>query len=399
MSRSRVIASNWGGATIEGSVVPGFEPVIDAFQRNFALGRELGAAFSAYADGELAVDLWAGLADSRRHSPWAADTLVGILSGSKGLVAACLARLIEHGELDLDASVCHYWPEFATNGKSGILVRHVVSHQAGLPGLTTPVTVEEATDSVRMAQLLASQRPVYAPGREVQYHALTFGWLSGELIRRIDGRPIGVFLQDEIARPLNLEVWIGLPPSQEHRVARVEHTRDFSSEHEELIKICEEDKYAWSVWANPPRFKDGDLASNLPLWHSAEVPGTSAIVSARSLARLYACLARGGQDGNGYELLSRATVDLVRRCAAIGPVPVIGAQIAFGVGFGVQTKDMQYGPPSDAFGHTGAGGSVHGAWPSLKAGFSYAPNLLDSFATVDSRAKALLDALYGALTA
>jgi CubicO group peptidase (beta-lactamase class C family) len=377
-----------------GSVAPGFVSVRDAFERNFADGGELGAAFAAYVDGELVVDLWGGVADASRGVPWRGETLVPVFSGSKGLVATCVLKLVEAGVLELEAPVCRYWPEFAAEGKEGILVRHVVSHQAGMPGLLTPVSLEEATDPVRMAALLAAQRPIAAPGSQTIYHAVTFGWLCGELVRRVDGRSVGRFLREEIAEPLGLEAWIGLPEEFEPRVAVIERPPGFGAE---MVVSRERDELAWSVWANPPRFAAGGLAANLPMWHAAEVPATSGIVSARSLARLYGCLARGGEL-DGVRLLAPETIEQGRRPLSRGHDPYADVPIGFATGFGLQTSQMSLGPEADAFGHGGAGGSMHGAWPALRTGFSYAPNRLARLDVVDERAGALLDALRRSLT-
>ena len=374
----------------------GFEEVAEAFARNFSELEEIGAAFAAYVDGELVVDLWGGLADARRNVAWGRDTLVGVFSGSKGIVAACLLLLLERGQLELDAPVCRYWPEFAACGKEDVLVRDVVSHQAGLPGLLTPASVEEATDAARMAQLLAAQRPIAPPGSGPVYHAVTFGWLCGELVRRVDGRSIGQLLRDEIADPLGLDVWIGLPARHEGRVAVLERSAAFGRGPSDLLVEREVDETAWSIYSNPPRWSPhGELAANLRSWRQAEVPATNGIVNARSLARLYGCLARGGEI-DGVRLLSPETVERGRRCLARGQDPYVG-ELAFATGFELQTGGVDLGPPTDAFGHSGAGGSVHGAWPGLRTGFSYAPNLLRSLDGGDPRAEALLTALHSAI--
>jgi CubicO group peptidase (beta-lactamase class C family) len=310
-------------------------------------------------------------------------------------VATCLLLLIERGQLELDAPVCSYWPEFAANGKERILVRDVVSHRAGLPGLLTPVSVEEATDDLRMAALLAAQRPIKAARAGPLYHAMTFGWLCGELVRRVDGRSVGRFLREEIAGPLDLEVWIGLPERFEHRVAVLERDSGFEREQSGLVLGPNDDEVAWSIWSNPPRFADGLLAANLRRWHAAEIPASNGIVTARSLARLYGCLARGGEFDGG-RLLLPDTLEMARGCLARGHDPYLG-EVAFAVGFQLQTTQMELGPPADAYGHAGAGGSLHGAWPSLRTGFSYTPNLLSSLATADPRPEALLDALHTAI--
>ena len=380
-------------SAVSGFAAPGFEGVVEAFERNFAEHGELGAAFAACHDGEPVVDLWAGLADRGRGVPWREDTLVGVFSGSKGLVATCMLLLVERGQLELDAPVCRYWPDFAAAGKQDIVVRDVVSHRAGLAGLLREVSLEQATDDVAMARLLAAQAPRPAPDGGPRYHAVTFGWLCGELVRRVDGRSLGRFLREEVAEALGLELWIGLPAELEPRVARIERGPGFG---QGIVASREADEAAWSVWSNPPRFADGELAANLPSWHAAEVPATNGIVAARSLARLYGCLARGGEL-DGARLVGASTIAEGTRALARGTDPYIG-EVAFATGFQVQTGERELGPPEDAFGHPGAGGSVHGAWPGLRTGFSYAPNLLANLESADPRAAGLLDALHVAVT-
>jgi CubicO group peptidase (beta-lactamase class C family) len=375
-----------------GHVAPGFEAVAAVFDQNLARRGELGAAFAACVDGQLVVDLWGGVADQSRAQRWERDTLVGVFSGTKGMVATALLLLVERGGLDLEAPVARYWPEFAAHGKEMILVRDVVSHQARLPGLTTPVDVEEATDAARMATLLAAQPPI-APRSGPVYHAMTFGWLCGELVRRVDGRPVGRLFREEIAAPLGLDAWIGLPERCEPRVARIESGAEFAAEVGAALKRGDSDPIAWSIWSNPPRFAQGELAANLRAWRAAEVPASNGVATARSLATLYGCLARGGEI-DGFRLLASPTLAAGRRCLANGFDPYLEADVTFATGFQLQTADLRFGPPADAFGHPGAGGSVHGAWPALRTGFSYAPNLLGSFGVDDPRAERLLDALH-----
>lgn len=378
---------------MQGFAAPGFERVAEAFEGNFAERGEIGAAFAAYLDGELIVDLWGGTADRRTGRPWERDTLVGVFSGTKGITATCLLPLIERAQLDLQAPVSRYWPEFGVHGKDRIRVRDVVCHEAGLPGLLTPVSIEDATDEVAMAALVAAQRSIAAPGAGPRYHAVTFGWLCGELLRRVDGRSIGRFLREEIAEPLGLDIWIGLPDEHRSRVAFLERDAAFEREQREVAIDRAQDEIAWSIWSNPPRFADGEMAANRPIWQKAEVPATNGIVAPRSLARLYGCLACEGTI-DGVRLLAPQTIEDARRGLSRGEDPCLGEMLAFGTGFELQTEEMRLGPAADAFGHTGAGGSVHGAWPSLRLSFSYAPNLLASLSGVDTRAQALLSALY-----
>jgi CubicO group peptidase (beta-lactamase class C family) len=224
---------------------------------------------------------------------------------------------------------------------------------------------------------------------------MTWGWLCGALIRRVDGRTVGRFLAEEVASPLGLEVWIGLPPHHERRVAVIERGDGFEAKSSGLPG--DTDRIAWSIWGNPPRFTGPELAANLPSWHAAEVPASNGIVSARSLARLYGCLARGGEI-DGVKLVSEETVAAARQCLSRGYDRYLEAPIAFGIGFQVQTADAPFGPPADAFGHAGAGGSIHGAWPGLRTGFSYTPNLLGRLGATDPRAESVLAALHVAVT-
>ena len=225
---------------------------------------------------------------------------------------------------------------------------------------------------------------------------MTFGWLCGELVRRVDGRSVGRFLREEIAESLGVEVWIGLPECHEHRVAVLERGAAFGNDHDDSAARRDVDPVAWSIWSNPPRFADGELAADQRRWHAAEIPATERDRDGTLAgAPLPAASPRAGEIG-GVRLLSPETVEMGRRCLARGNDPCVGA-IAFATGFQVQTSEMRLGPAADAFGHGGAGGSMHGAWPSLRTGFSYAPNLLASLSSLDPRANALLGAMHTAV--
>ncbi len=375
---------------IHGLVSPGYEAVAEQFRINFRERGDRGAAFAAVVDGEIVIDIWAGWADQIKRSPWCSDTIAGIFSGTKGFVATCLLLLLERGQLDLDRPVCDYWPEFAAHGKEAVLVRHVVSHQAGLPGLTTPITVDEATDGLRMARLLADQPPICEPGTRLYYHALTFGWLCGELIRRVDGRSVGRMFAEDVARPLGLDAWIGLPLEQEPRVAVIERGPGFAAHAQGTAEL---DPVAWSIWENPPRFTSDPMPINTRSWRAAEIPAGNGIASARAAALLYGCLARGGDMG-GVRILRPQTIEQGIRCLARGVEPYLQQTLAYGVGFQLQTDAGPFGNAAIAFGHDGAGGSMHGAWPELRTGFSYVTNTLLRSEGRDPRAVALLAALH-----
>jgi CubicO group peptidase (beta-lactamase class C family) len=378
-----------------GLVTAGFEGVVEEFERNFSEREELGAAFAVYRDGRLVIDIWGGIAHRPAMSPWARDTVQMIFSGTKGLVAVCLLALIERGELELHAPVARYWPEFADTGKGEILVEQVVSHRSGLPGLSDRVEMADLLDDRRLSALLAAQEPLLAPGTFC-YHPLTFGWLCGELVRRITGRSIGSFFETEVASPLGLELWIGLPSEQETRVATLELEPAWNSSGS-LEAALARDQLARLAWANPPCFDADVFPFNAPEYHAAEIPGVSGIGTARSLARVYGCLACDGQI-EGVRLLKEETVALGRTELSRDLDPVAGREMAFGVGFALPTDLVGYGPPADAFGHRGAGGSMHGAWPSERVGFSDGTNLMLNRVN-DPRAEALLLALHKSVSA
>jgi CubicO group peptidase (beta-lactamase class C family) len=377
----------------ESFVASGFEGVAEAFEQNFAARDELGAAFSAVRDGETIVDLYGGLADRASGRPWTHDTLQLIFSGTKGLVAVCVLLLLERGQLGLDAPVARYWPEF---GKESVRVRDVVSHTARLPGIDTEVGYDEYTDVARMTAILAAQPQSEDPRAASCYHALTYGWLCGELVRRAAGRSVGRFFAEEVAGPLGLELWIGLPQEQEARVSTLELHESFPTQPQYQAERSAEDPLTRSIWGNPPAFAREDFPWNRRDYRAAEIPGANAVGTARSVARLYACLARGGEL-DGIRLLSEGTVRLGRTELSRGWDQVMDRPLAFGVGFQLQTEAAPFGPPGDGFGHGGAGGSIHGAWPGPRVGFSYAMNMMRDDEQEDGRAQALLRALHEAL--
>lgn len=369
----------------QGTVAPGFEAVADAFAQNFSERGEHGAAFSVVIDDVTIVDLWGGMADAARTRRWSQDTLQLIFSGTKGLVAICLLVLIDRGELSLNEPVCRWWPEFAAEGKDAITVAEVVSHRARLPAIAETLTEDDLLNGVELARRLARQAPERDPRAVTIYHPLTYGWLCGELVRRISGQSVGRFFADEVAGPLGLDLWIGLPAELEPRVSELVCGPGFDNG-----ARGGSDPLLAAIYDNPPLFPCAALPWNASRFHTAEIPGANAIGSARSVARLYAALTTG-------RLMSDATVRLGRTELSRFTEPATGEPLAFGVGFQLQTHEARYGPPTTAFGHTGTGGSVHGAWPEQGLGFSYTMNELRDARTPDPRAQALLKAVWRAL--
>lgn len=376
-------------AAVSGFVAPGFDIVQEAFATNFRSRGEVGAAFAAHVDGELVVDLWGGVADQESQAPWAKDTLSIIFSGTKGVVATAMLMLLDRGELSLEEPVATYWPQFAAAGKESVTVGDVLSHQAGLPYVQTDLTIDWLLDPEGLAALLAQQPRAWDEDRRVSYHAFTYGWLAGEIVRRVSGMTIGEFVQGEIAKPLGVEIWIGLPAEQEPRVSTLCMHESF-----EKAKEAGEAGAGARRFTNPPVF-DEPLPWNQARVHAAEIPGAGGITDARSMATLYGCLACGGSLAD-VTLMSAQTAALAPRERSRGRDQLAPESLAFGPGFELQTERGPLGPAVIAFGHGGAGGSCHGAWPKHRVGFSYVMNQMrDEYD--DDRSRSLLAALYAAI--
>jgi len=368
-----------------------FEPVLDAFTENFDKRGEVGGAVCVYMDGRPVVDLWGGLADATAGREWDADTVTLVYSSTKGVTSVCANLLIEQGRLDPDATVARYWPEFAANGKEAITVRQVLSHQAGLPYVVGDFTLDDALAWDPVVRAIAAQAPIWEPGTKHGYHMRTFGWMAGEIVRRIDGRTIGAFWRDEIADPLGLDFWIGLPEEIEPRVARlVPPESDLGA----LLAKLGPDLLLTQVFSSP-----GGLFGYNEMWnsralHACELPSSNGIGDARSLARMYAsCIG----DVDGVRTLHAATVAAATVEQACGKDAVLMSDSCFGLGFMLGASFGAANPPS-AFGHAGAGGSLAFADPETGIGFGYVMNDLRFDAKEgDPRSTELVQAVYRSL--
>ena len=384
-------------ANTRGTVADGFEPVTAAFEENFTRRAELGASFAAYLDGEPVVDVWGGVADPRTDRPWQEDTTAVLFSGTKGLTALCVAMLIDRGLLDHGAPVAEYWPEFAANGKERITVAEALSHRARVPGLRSENTVEQLFDRERMIALLADQPPETDPRAAFAYHALTYGWICDALCERVDGRPIGTFFAEEVAAPLGLELWIGLPAELESRVAWLTCGPDWGNSPEAQEGAFEGDELWASIYERPPLLSADNLFWNEPGCHQAVLAGSNGVGTARSVARLYGALARGGEL-DGVRLLSAEALHTATRTLVADVEPFAGEEMRFGAGFQLQSGGF-FGPVARAFGHGGAGGTNQGAWPVERVGFCYLMNEMRDNAVPDERVAPLLAALHSCIEA
>lgn len=386
---------------IDGWVDPAFDAVREAFAQNFSVFDEKGAACSVYVDGEPKVDLWGGVADTATARPWTEDTLVLVYSASKGATAVLCHRLAEEGLLDLDAPMSRYWPEFAQRGKAETTVRMVLSHQAGLPALDTVFARDELLDGARVAQALAGQGPLWEPGAGYGYHALTFGWLLGELVRRVTGESVGAAFAAYVSAPLGIEFFIGLPEGLEQRVALLVDAVAPGPDALEAISDPELRSRITEAMAPDSLFSrvlstngalptpSAQVWNDRALWH-AEQPAVNGITNARSLARMYAACV-GTVDG--VRLISEQSLARALVHRDVGPDRFVPVSSLHGTGF--QLPDAIAPLLSDAsFGHPGAGGALGFADRRFRVGFGYTQNQLGGSLTGEQpRTLAIIDAL------
>jgi CubicO group peptidase (beta-lactamase class C family) len=362
----------------------------DEFARNFTERRERGGALAVWHDGRVVCDLWGGWSDLARTVPWSRDTIVNVFSVSKAFCAIAIMRLVDAGKLDLDGRVADYWPEFALAGKEFITVRQVMSHQAGLPAIREPLPDGTAMDWMVMTAALAAQAPWWKPATAHGYHVNTFGFLAGELVRRVSGRTIGTLLREDVAVPLGADIHIGLPAFEHHRVA------EFAWPGSGVKPTFDSDDalMRWNTYWNPPGLSGAHWV-NTTRWREAEVPSTNGHGNARGLARVYSALANGGAI-DGVQILSADAL------AAAVTEQVNGFDIInqrpsrFGIGFQLTQPERPLGPNSRAFGHFGAGGSLGFCDPEARVAFGYVTNDMGP-RWQNPRNRALLDAVYASL--
>jgi len=387
-------------AESQGFTAPGFEGVRDAFENNFAQGLEVGAAFSAYHRGEKVVDLWGGIADSTTGRPWTEDTIEVVFSTTKGVTAICAHKLAQEGKLDFDAPVAKYWPEFAQNGKADIPLSYLLSHQAGLAWVDGTMTAEEVFEWDPVIRALEAQAPLWQPGTAHGYHATTYGWLVGEVIKRVSGMSVGTYFRKEIADPLHLDFWIGLPESEEPRVARLSGNLVPTESDPEMRKLIEQfmgpdTELGKALFAPGGALGHDDDIFNSRALHAAEIPAAGGIGDARSIAKLYAACVG---EVDGIRVLTADEVKLATVQQTSGPNRVLmGFDLQFGLGFIVPSSLITLGGPN-SFGHFGAGGSVGWADPDAGFGFGYVMNNMALGLAGDTRSYDLVNACYAAVS-
>ena len=372
----------------QGFCQPDFEGVQQAFEANFDKGLELGASVAVTLDGEPVVDLWGGSA-SPQGNPWLEDTLVNVYSTTKTMAAFCVLVLADRGEVDLHAPVADYWPEFAQQGKEAVLVSHVMSHSAGLSGFDPPLeSVDALYDWDSICARLAAQAPWWEPGTRSGYHAITQGYLQGEIVRRVSGRSIGQFFREEIAEPLAADFHIGLDPVHDDRVGElVPPTAGLGDAFTDPDSIAARTFLGASIDATEPQTS---------AWRRAEIPAAGGIGNARSVARVHSALACGGSvDGVG--LLSEAGVARILEEQTRGEDMVLGTPIVFGMGFGLNDPTFPISPNPRAFFWGGWGGSLAIVDLDARLSIAYVMNRMEADLLGDLRGGSIAGAVYASL--
>lgn len=387
------------GVDIDGACAPGFEKVRDAFEQNFAERAEVGAAVAVWVEGDLVVNLWGGSADAAGTRPWQEDTLVSIFSGSKGLTSTCVHLLADRSEIDLHAPVARYWPEFGQAGKEDITIAMVMSHRSGVIGPRTRMTPQQALDWDGVCRQIAAAEPWWPPGTAQGYHMVTFGFILGEVVRRVTDRTLGQFLRTEIAEPIGIDVHLGLPASEHHRCAEMvnkPHIRDVLAAGEAPGHPTSIDEHPMAGLSITMGFvPDDEVGSDMiDVWRSLEFPGTNAHVTALGMATFYNALAQ-------EKLITRDHMELCRVSqGGFDTDLVLGHRVAehgWGLGY-MLNQGGAAGPNKRIFGHGGAGGSYAFVDLEHRIGYSYVMNNFDyTKANADPRSVALSDAVYAAL--
>ncbi|MFI5317493.1 MAG: serine hydrolase domain-containing protein [Myxococcota bacterium] len=382
-------------ARVEGDCAKRFARVREVFEQSFASG-EVGASVAVALDGELVVDLWGGHRDAARAKPWQRDTIANVYSTTKGMTAICANRLVEAGRLDLDAPVASYWPEFAQAGKGNIPVRWLLCHKAGLAAIREQLPRGAHRDWKFMTQALAAESPWWEPGSAHGYHALTYGYLVGEVVRRIDGRSLGAYFREELSAPLGLDFHIGFGPGLDARAAEILPAPPSPPGVPNPFAAAAQnpESLVGRVFANPAL---GPGEVNTREWRAAGISAANGHGTARGLARIYGALATDGAL-DGVQVLSPAQIARANTEHAFGLDQVLAPlHSRFGLGFMLTQPMIPFGPNPRSFGHPGAGGSIAFADPDGRLGFAYVMNQMQMGLGGDARGFRLVAEVYEAL--
>ena len=400
---------------ISGYCEDNFIEARNIFEKSISSGFELGGSIAVEVQGKKVIDLWGGYLDHSQSKAWEENTLVNVFSTTKGIAAICLLQLIEKGLLDIEKPVCEYWPEFSVNGKENIPVKYLFCHKAGLCGVREPLESGAFSNWDLITSELAKQEPLWEPGTAHGYHAITYGHLVGELLRRIDGRTIGQYFKEEIAEPLNLDFWIGLPDSEFDRVSDIYPSKPGPLQYffplitklprfvlpgraKFLLDFGDTSKPVGAAFNNPPISSNKGMEANTKQWRNAEIPAANGHGTARSIAKLYGILANGGSR-DGIHVLSPETIEKGRQTQSDGKDLVLGGmRTRFGLGFMLGTENVSMGPNPNAFGHGGAGGSLGFSDPDNNISLGFVMNQMHQGITAWKTATDVAKSVYKALS-
>jgi CubicO group peptidase (beta-lactamase class C family) len=374
--------------SVQGLTQERFAPVREAFEAKLASGEDVGASFCATLEGEVVVDLWGGFADPGRTRPWERDTIINVYSTTKTMTALTALLVADRGGIDFDAPVAHYWPEFAANGKADIKVSHLMAHSAGLSGWRERLTKADLYDWDKCVSLLAAQAPLWEPGTASGYHAITQGYLVGEVVRRVTGKSLGTVFREEIAEPLGADFWIGLPASEDDRVAELipppvgQQAGDGPAPSE-----------VYKLTMNNPGVDVSETKTRA--WRGAEIPAAGRTGNARSIAQIHTILANGGV-AQGKRFMSEAGCRKALELQIEGTDIILGAPQKFGLGFGLPGGMLPLPNPNSMF-WGGYGGSLIIIDMDARTTFGYAMNKMAGTTTGDTRALGLAMAMWTAM--
>ncbi|MFW9894673.1 MAG: serine hydrolase domain-containing protein [Promethearchaeota archaeon] len=368
-----------------------FAAVKEAFQQNFKTEGDVGASFAVTLNGKFVVDIWGGYADKAKSRPWEKDTIVNVYSTTKVMTIICALMLVDRGQLDLDAPVAKFWPEFAQNGKEKILVRQIFSHTAGLAGWEEKINIKDFYNWNKVVSLLAAQKPWWDPGTSSGYHGVTHGYLLGELVRRITGKSLGTFFREEVSGPLNADFHIGFGKEHDHRVADLIAWTPPQNTEAGFMEMDPQSLFG-RVFTNPVIDLKDVLSRE---WRAAEIPAAGGHGNARSVARVGSVIACGGEV-DGVRLLGIETIKKAMEEQSYTQDLVLMMPIRFGVGFGLPSKEMPFLRPNTVW-WGGAGGSVIIMDLGNKLSISYVMNQMKMTLVGDMRSLNLINAVYEGL--
>ena len=375
---------------IDGYCEDRFTSVKEAFQYNFDENLEVGASFAVTINGKHVIDLWGGYSDAAETKPWKKDTIVNVYSTTKVMTVICIHMLVDRGLLDLDDPVAKYWPEFAQAGKENLPVKYLLSHTSGLAGWDKPIRTKKLYNWDLMVELLAAQKPWWEPGTKSGYHTFTYGFLLGEVFRRIMNKSVGTFFQEEVAKPLGADFYIGLPEEYDNRVAELIPPPPIDLS---IFGDIDPKSVAMRSLTNP---MIDVQATKTREWRGAEIPAANGHGNARSVSRITAALACGGEL-DGVHLVSEDTIKKSIEEQSYGTDLVLNVPIRFGLGWGLQSKELPIGPNPNLFFWGGYGGSVIAVDLDEKMSIAYVMNKMSSTITGGPRSQKLIEALYKSL--